>query len=70
MLASAAVALTLFAAPAAPVPIAPVTSPAVAALATPSAFDPAAQSRANRATISVSAQSAGLLQVDIVTAGG
>lgn len=70
MLASAAVALTLFAAPAATLPIAPVTSPAVAAQAVPAAFDPAAQPRANRSTITVTAQAAGQLQVDVVTAGG
>ncbi len=70
MLASAAIALTLFAAPAATAPIAPVASPGVAVQAVPAAFDPAAQPRANRSTITVTAQVAGTLQVDVITAGG
>jgi len=70
VLASVAVGLTLFAAPAAPVPIAPVTSAAVTAQVAPAAFNPDAAPRANRATVTVVAQAAGTLQVDVVTAGG
>ena len=70
MLAAVAVGLTLFAAPAAPLPIAPVTSAAVSAQVAPAAFDPEATPQANRATVTVVAQSAGTLQVDVVTAGG
>ena len=70
VLASVAVGLTLFAAPVAPAPIGPVTSPAVGAQVAPAAFDPAATPQANRATITVTAQAAGTLQVDVLTAGG
>ncbi len=70
MLAAVAVGLTLFAAPAAPVPIVPVTSASVRAQVAPAAFDPDATPRANRATVTVSAQTPGTLQVDVVTAGG
>jgi peptidoglycan/xylan/chitin deacetylase (PgdA/CDA1 family) len=70
VLAAVAVGLTLFAAPAAPVPITPVTSAAVSAQVAPAAFDPAATPQANRATVTVVAQAAGTLQVDVVTAGG
>lgn len=70
VLAAVAAGLTLFAAPAAPAPIAPVTSASVGAQVVPAAFHPAATPQANRATVTVTAQAAGTLQVDVVTAGG
>lgn len=69
-LATTLIVAALVGSPFAPRAVVPVTSPAVAVTATPSAFNPEASARASKTVIALIPSAAGTLSVDVVTAAG